>query len=124
MKHLLAHYANVYGIENVECDDSKLRAYVSGKLHVLVVKDGAGNVKDMSEEMGLEGRHSLSPIPKLSRVWKFDKAGKLAKDEKAEERLKAREEFLKDGRVQSCEELEAQGWKFNKAQEVVEAPAK
>lgn len=106
MKHLLVHYANKYGLENVECDDSKLRAYKNGKLAVLVAKDGAGNIKDMSEELGLEDRHDLSPIPKDGRLYKWSKDGKVIKDELFDERKAKREKLLKDGRLPSIEELE------------------
>jgi hypothetical protein len=124
MKHLLAHYANKYGLENVECSDTSLRAYRNGELALSLAKDGAGNLKDESEDLGLEDRHDLSPIPKDGRLYKFDKHGRLAKDEKYSERKELRKDYLKDGRLPSCEELAKDGWKFSASCELLEKPAK
>lgn len=105
MRHLLPHYANKYGLENVECTDSQLKAYRNGRLSVLIEKDGAGNLQDRSEEFGLPDRHDLAPIPKDGRLYKM-KDGKLAKDELHDERKPKREALLKDGRLPSEAELE------------------
>lgn len=127
MYHLLPHYANKYGLENVECSEDKLRAYCNGKLVLSLKKDGAGNLSDEGEILGLEDRHDLAPIPKDSRIWKRDpKSGALVKDERAAEREQLRAKFSENGRVLSCEKLEAKkiGWKFDEKQQVLQEPAK
>lgn len=122
MEHLLPHYANKF--DYVECDDRQLKAFLkNGKLAVHLVIDGAGNVKDLSEKLGLPYRHDLSPIPKDARCKKRDSKGNLSNDELHDERLKLREKFLdSNGVVQSCEELSAKGWKFDDKQKLLSSP--
>lgn len=121
MKHLLVHYANIVGsLHLVECDDEKLRAYSpSGELVAYIAKDGAGNLKCRAKEFGLKLAHTLSPLPKDGRLYKWSKEGHAIKDEKYSERLEARKQFLDvDGLLLSCEELEKKGLKFDEDQKL------
>jgi hypothetical protein len=124
MKHELPHAANRFGLENVECDDKSLRAYVDGKLAMLVEINGAGQVVDRSEEFGLSHKFCKSPIPKESRLYK-QVGGKLVKDEKHDDRAKSRAEFCdSSGVVLSCEKLAEAGFKFDDKQVCLEKPSK
>lgn len=121
MKHLLVHYANIVGHHSlVECDDEKLRAYSpKGELVAYVSKDGAGNLKCRAKEFGLKLAHTLSPLPKDGRLYKWSKEGHAIEDEKYSERLELRKKFLNaDGLLLSCEELEKKGLKFDKDQKL------
>lgn len=120
-KSLQVHYMNKYPGGICEANDAGLRAYdADGKLRVCLQKGGDGGLHDVSEEMGLPDRHDLSPIPKDSRVYKVI-GGKIARSEEADEREKSSKQYHRDGRVPSCEELQAEGWKFSKAQEFMSA---
>ena len=118
MKAYAVHYKNKYPKALVEFSDEKLDVYAQDGDHLLALrKNGAGQVVDMSEEFGLAERHDLSPIPKDSRCWKLSADGKIVKDEKHEERSKAREAYMSGEKVLSCLELEkAKGMKFDDKQ--------
>jgi len=122
MKSWQVHYLNKYPGGHVECSDSSLKAYNSeGKLCVAIEKGGDGGYHDRSEEYGLEGRHDLAPIPKDARVHKVS-GGKISRDEEADEREELAGEFLRDGRIASCDELKKEGYQFCDKQRVLRRP--
>ncbi len=122
MKSLLIHYKNKYPACQIRETDSSFDVYdVDGGHRVALRKTGAGQLVCQSEALGCIDRHDLSPIPKDARLWKM-KDGCVAKDEKHDERLPKMKEFLKDGKVLSCEELMASGYKFDDKQVVIESP--
>lgn len=105
MKHLLVHYRNKYPGGHVDLRDDSLDVYDSEDEHCVALrKDGSGSLKDASKELGCRHQHDLSPIPKDARLYKM-KDGVLSKDELYEERKKGLDQFMKDGKVLSCEEM-------------------
>lgn len=71
--------------------------------HMLCVRDGV----DLSPELGCSHRFDLSPIPKVTRLFKVV-GEKIVQDELHAERLELRKNFVSyDGHVPSCYELAA-----------------
>lgn len=119
MKSLYVHYINKYPGGRVIQSESSLDVYSQSGEHVVAMrKNGAGQMVCVSEEYGLRDRHSLEPIPKESRIFKV-RDGKVALDEKAEERKESMKAFLcpqHGDKVLSCEELKALGHRFDEKQ--------
>lgn len=116
------HYQNKYPGGYCEESETSFKVYNGeGKLVVCMSKGGDGMWHDRSEEMGLSGKHDLSPIPKDSRVHKVV-GGKIGKDDLADEREELRNEFEREGRIPSCEELEKEGYRFDEKQRVTKRP--
>lgn len=112
MKSWVVHYKNKYPDSRVVASDNSLDVYLKDGTHaVSIVKNGAGQWIDQSAEMGCRDRHDLAPIPKDSRVHKVVE-GCIGFDEKAEERKAARQKFMHEGRVLSCDELKKHGFQF------------
>lgn len=125
MKSLQVHYLNKYPGGHVEASESSVRVYdVDGKLRLALNKGGDGMMHDMSEGMGLMDRHDLSPIPKDARLKKVNKAGHISDDDLAGERAELVGEFVRDGKVLSCDELTAEGYAFCEKQKVQRRPSK
>jgi len=123
MKSWKVHYMNKYPGGHCESSECCFKAYdKDGKLRVALEKGGDGGWHDRSEEYGLSCRHDLSPIPKDSRVHKVVD-GKIGRDDLGDERESLREEFMKDGKVLSCEELSKKGFAFDDKQKVSRRPA-
>lgn len=119
MLSLAVHYMNKYPKGSVDYNDDRLDVKdAQGRHCVALRKDGAGGLADWSEKLGCAHKHDLSPIPKDARLYKV-KDGKIAFDEKAEERKKLLEQFMEDGRVLSCEDLSSKGLKFDQKQELL-----
>lgn len=124
MKSWHAHYMNKYLGGYCEESDTSFKVYNGeGKLVVALAKGGDGGWHDKSEEMGLSGKHDLSPIPKDARVHKIVD-GKIGRDEEADEREELRNEFERDGVILSCEELKKEGYAFDEKQRVTRRPSK
>lgn len=121
------HYKNKYPKGSVRMGDDSLDVYTESGEHVVALrKNGAGQMVDQSEELGLRDRHCLAPIPKDARLFKM-KGGKVSQDEKAGERAKVMGQFVcpKHGdRVKSCDELSQAGFSFDEKQKLVSAPEK
>lgn len=114
MKSMHVHYLNKYPDGSVECSDDRLDVYDSKGRHCVALRrDGAGGLQDKSGEFGLPHVHDMSPIPKDARLFKM-RDGKLAKDEKFEQRSKVVLDFVEDGRVLSCEQLADKGMRFDR----------
>lgn len=106
MRHLVVHYKNKYPGARVSASDDALDVYLGDEHVVAIRKNGAGQIVDVSAEMGCRDRHDLAPIPKESRVYKLcPQSGHIIRDEKADEREKSREKFMQGGKVQSCAEM-------------------
>lgn len=122
MKSWHVHYMNKYPGGHVESSDSSLRVYdADGKLKVSLVKNGAGQWVCNSEELGLEDKHDLAPIPKDARLYKLCKeTGKIIKDDLHDERKAGLTKFSKGaGKVLSCAEYQAAGdFKFDEKQRI------
>lgn len=124
MKSLLVHYKNKYPKGQVYASENELDVYNAAGEHVVAIrKNGAGQVVDVSKELGLRDEHDLAPIPKDARCFKV-KGGCVAKDEEHDAREKAREEFMDGDKVLSCEDLKAKGYAFCDKQRVIARPAK
>lgn len=118
------HYMNKYPGGKVFIADDSLDVYDASGEHVVALrKNGAGQLVCQSEQLGCKHKHDLAPIPKDARLYKM-RDGKVSKDEKFVERIKLREEFLcgDDSKILSCEELKAQGYRFDDKQVVQEKP--
>lgn len=122
LKSLVVHYKNKYPGADVSAYDDGLDVFQGGEHKVAIRKSGAGQFVCVSEEMGCSDRHDLSPIPKDARVHKVDEKGRIALDEKSEERKKMRSDFIHGGKVLSCDELKAKGWEFDRDQRVIRKP--
>lgn len=100
---------NKYPGGSVEMSDDKLDAYDhEGRLCVSLRKNGGGQWVDVSEENGLPHKHDLSPIPKQSRLYKVV-GEKIVQDDQYADRAKKVEDYMQDGKVLSCEELQKSG---------------
>lgn len=125
MKSIFIHYKNKYPKGHIDFSGDRLDAFnEEGEHCVALRKNGAGMVYDASAEFGCKDRHDLSPIPKMSRLYKADAQGLLMKVEEYESRVKAMPEFMDGSRVMSCEELMAKGYEFDSKQLVTKAPTK
>lgn len=126
MKSLYVHYKNKYPGGSVRMSEESFDVYSATGEHVVALrKNGAGQMLDVSEELGLRDRHCLAPIPKDSRVYKM-REGKVAYDEMAAERASKRGAFIcpkiRD-KILSCVELEKEhGFKFDEKQRSLEMP--
>lgn len=142
MKSWVVHYKNKYPDSRVVASDNSLDVYLKDGTHaVSIVKNGAGQWADQSAEMGCRDRHDLAPIPKDSRVHKvvegvigYRKEAStgaeipvmgpvIGFDDKAEERKAARQKFMHEGRVLSCDELKKHGFLFCDKQNVLKEGA-
>lgn len=117
MKSWVVHLMNVFIGAQVIATETAIDVIVNGAQHLAMRKGGDGHWYDASAELGLPGRFSLAPIPKEARVYKLLPDGSIGLDEHAAERKKLRDAFRckKSGHVLSCEELEAQGFVFDKS---------
>lgn len=121
MKSVLCHIMSLYFatqyIVRPSGQDIDVHDSTTGEL-ILALRDG----RDLSEELGARDRFSLSPIPKLTRLYK-EVGGKIVKDDKFEERKEARKQFLnKFGVVRSIEDLKNSGFSFDDKGELLKAP--
>jgi len=109
MKSLAVHYMNKYPSCRVSFDDTKLDVISKDGEHLIAMrKNGAGQVVDVSEELGLSERHDLSEIPRDCRFMKLGKDSKISKDEMHDERKPHAEKLVgKHGKVLSCAELKS-----------------
>lgn len=124
MKSWVIHYRNKYPGGSVDFSDDKLDVYdAKGEHCVALRKNGAGGWSDISEEIGCKHKHCLAPIPKDARVHK-ERDGKIGLDEDHEVRKQKRGKFIKEGRILSCKELEANGFRFDERQRLTEEPQK
>lgn len=127
MNHLFVHYKNKYPLARVEAREDSLDVYSQEGEHLVsVVKNGAGQWADRSEQLGCRDRHDLAPIPKDSRLYKLE-GGNLVRDDKFQDRKSLVESFVCEkhqDRVLSCAELSKKGWDFDEKQRVVKAPKK
>lgn len=124
MKSWVIHYKNKYPGGRVISGENSLDVYnASGEHCVSLQKGGDGGFHCVSADMGCIDRHDLSPIPKDSRVFKL-KDGKIGFDEESESRKDLSKKFAKNGKIQSCEELSKQGFKFDEKQKVLSEPVK
>ncbi|NJM09513.1 MAG: hypothetical protein HC883_01035 [Bdellovibrionaceae bacterium] len=119
-KSWIVHLMNVFVGSQVIATETAIDVIVNGAHHLAMRKDGSGHFYDASEELGLPGLFSLAPIPKEARIYKLKRDGTIGLDELAEERKAIRDVFRckKHGHVLSCDELEKQGFKFEKANHV------
>lgn len=117
MKSLKIHYMNKYPGGKIESSEERLDVYDhEGRHCVSLRKNGGGAWDDVSEANGLPHRHDLSPIPKQSRLYK-EIEGKISKDDQYNDRVKKVSEYMEDGRVLSCEQLQKSGkMKFDSKQ--------
>jgi hypothetical protein len=108
MDSLYIHYKNKYPNGRVMQTDTSLDVFNSAGEHVVALrKNGAQQMVCVSEAMGLRDKHCLAPIPKDSRVHKLVE-GKVSFDDKAEERMKLKDNFLcpeREDVILSCAEL-------------------
>jgi hypothetical protein len=87
MKSWVVHYRNKFPGSKVQSTEDSLDVFsLDGEHLVAVRKDGGGQWRDVSEEMGCLYRHDLAPIHKDARVHKLQKDGKIGLDELAQER--------------------------------------
>lgn len=93
MKSFVVHYKNKYPGAKVSHSDDSLDVYsADGSEHYVALrKNGAGQILDVSEEMGCRDRHDLAPIPKAARVHKLHADGRIGLDEQAEERRESQQ---------------------------------
>jgi hypothetical protein len=118
------HYKNKYPDGRVQESETGIDVYdAQGGHRVALRKDGSGQWHDRSARFGCIDAHDLAPIPRDARVHKLSADGKRGLDEKAADRKSKRSAFVKAGKVQSCEELSAQGWAFDEKGEVKAKPA-
>jgi len=81
-KSIIVHLKNKYPGGRVDSSDHHISAYDSnGNLMVALQKDGMGNMRDVSEEMGAEDKFCNGPIPKWARVHKLHADGRIGKSE-------------------------------------------
>lgn len=124
MKQLAVHYKNKYPGAQVAVYDDGLDVIKGDDHKVAIRKNGAGQFVCVSAEHGCSDKHDMSPIPKDARLYKVVD-GKIAKDEKYDERSKMKDAFMdKSGKIKSCEELSKEGWSFDDKQKVISAPDK
>lgn len=119
MLNWVVHYKNKYPSGRVVASENALDVWNADGDHAVALrKDGAGQWVCQSEEFGCVDCHDLAPIPKDARVFKVN-AGKIGRDEKHEERSKAKDQFMDDkGRVKSCDELKGQ-FEFDEKQRLL-----
>lgn len=124
MQSWKVHYKNKYPGCSIRESESSFDVYSKSGEHLISVrKNGAGQMLDMSEADGLPERHDLAPIPRDARVFKV-MGGKIAHDDKAKAREKAREEFVRGEKVASCDELSQEGYEFSAKGDVSLRPSK
>lgn len=125
MKSFFIHYKNKYPGGHVDYSHDRLDAFNKDGEHCVALRvNGAGQVYDASQEFGCRDHHDLSPIPKMTRLYKADEKGHVIQVAEYDARLKAMPEFLDTDRVMSCEELTAKGYEFDAKQLVTKAPSK
>lgn len=116
------HYLNKYPGGSVRSSGSGMDVYNAEGEHVVALRqNGAGQLLDESEALGLRDRHDLAPIPKEARVYKI-KDGKIGKSEEFEDRMAARENHVCPERgdvVLSCEDWKKHGKSFDEKQKVI-----
>ena len=106
----IAHYKNKYPKGQVKASDSSLDVWDRDGEHVVALrKDGAGQWKCVSKEVGARDEHDLSPIPKEARVHKLYKDGRIAPSEEAAERKEHASKLADEhgGKIPSIDEIEA-----------------
>ena len=115
-KHV--HLENKYPEGRVISTENSIDAWDKFGNHVVALRrNGCGQMVDESEKHGCKDSFDLAPIPREARVRKVLKNGNLGDDELAGERRKLRKKYLcaAGRKVLSCEELEAKGFRFDKA---------
>lgn len=107
MHPYVAHLRNKYPHGHVDFREDSIDAFDAKGVHrVALRKNGAGQMVDVSKDLGLSDVFCLAPIPKEARVHKF-KDGKMGLDELAEERMPHALKLAEnDGRVPSIKEIE------------------
>ena len=99
------HYKNKYPGGQVQSSSHGIDVYDADGNHAVALRaDGAGSLVCQSEALGCSDRHDLAPIPKDARLYKMVD-GKIAKDDKFEERSKKLKAFLRGSKIASCFEL-------------------
>ncbi len=99
-KSYMVHYKNKYhGIET--CTENSLDVYNQSGKHVIALrKNGAGQIQDMSKELGCEDEHDLEPIEKKFRAYKLYANGHIAKAEEFSERFpEADKAIAEEGKI-------------------------
>lgn len=118
------HLKNKYPECDVQAKGEDLDVYSKDGEHLVALrKNGAGQLLDQSALLGCSHVFDLSPVPRAARLFKI-KDGKVAKDEDYESRMKAKDEFLADMKILSCEEAKALGYEFDSKGDVSKSPKK
>lgn len=95
--------------------------------HLLALRrDGSGSDVDVSADLDLPHRFCLAPIPKDARVHKMNRDNSIGLDDKSDERLEKRAQFIcpVNGYVKSTADLKKDGWEFDdKGRTVVQGSA-
>jgi hypothetical protein len=105
---------NVYPGARIDHSEDHVSVYGDDGLILAVKRGGGGQLVDMSEALGGSGKYDLSPIPKNARVYKLTADNKIAKDEKAAERLPVAKELVKKfGKVPCIASLKKDGYQFD-----------
>lgn len=116
MKSWIVHYKNKFPGCSVNATENSLDVFGADGTHLVsLVKNGAGQWVDRSEEMGCAKKHCTAPIPRDARVHKLCKVtGNIILDEEAGERVKARRAVMNSaGEVRTIAEMQAQGHEFD-----------
>lgn len=121
MKSWRVHYQNKYPHGQVVEGDGSMDVYDAKGRHCVALRRNAhGQLVCVSEEMGCKDRHDLAPIPRDARVYKLHANGKIGLDEEHAEREALRAEYVRDGKVMSEAELQAE----EKAKKLAESKAR
>lgn len=118
-KSAIAHYKNKYRGGMVKASEGSLDVYdYEGEHVVSLQKNGCGQWVDVSDQVGARDRHDFSPLPQNACRFKLYKDGKIAQAEEFNERdplnkLYSELECGGKGKVPSCEELKASGFKLS-----------
>lgn len=120
----MVHLKNKYPKCQVKGSDDSIDVMGPEGEHLLALrKNGAGQMLDQSAVLGCSDVFDLSPLPRAARLFKI-KDGKISKDEDYESRMKAKDEFLADMKILSCEEAKALGYEFDSKGDVSKSPKK
>ena len=114
MLSYLVHLKNKYPSARVFGSETSIDVYsLEGEHLIALRKNGAGQWQDEGEKLGASDKFCLAPIPKDARVFKLYGEGHGAKSEEHLERSKLCQQFVRNGKVPSCKELEAEGYQFD-----------
>ena len=123
MLSVVLHLKNKYPDAKIFSSEQSIDVFVGDSHKVALRKSGAGQWLDQSEVLGAEDKFCLAPIPKDSRLYKLID-GKVSKVEEYEERKVLKDDFIFDGKVLSCKELESKGFEFCDKQKTIKKPVK